>query len=78
MDAKQLGAQPAAPFAAYEEEIKVKPTQHSGLTKFEAAFLAALTGFCAGMPDSDAHEIVWRTNAVANEAIAELAKERAP
>lgn len=47
MDAKELGAQPAAPFAAYEEEIKVKPTQHAGLTKREDFAKAALMGIRA-------------------------------
>jgi len=83
MDPKALGRQPAAPFSAYEEEIKVKPTQHTGLTKREAAAIAAMQGLIAAgnskLPGIGPAPVTTAEVAVmhADALMAELAKDGA-
>lgn len=80
IDAKQLGNQPAAPFSAYEEEVKIRPTQHAGLTKREHFAGLAMQGILAGLPVSADYSVnVTARQAVvhADALLAELAKDGA-
>lgn len=85
IDAKQLGNQPAAPFSAYEEEVKIRPTQHAGFTKrehFAGLVLANLANrdnysqmdVDRGAPEGDARLQARHAIRYADALLAELAK----
>lgn len=48
MSSKDIGDQPAHPFAQTSESYQITGTQHSGLTKRESAAIASLEGQRAG------------------------------
>ncbi len=74
IDAKQLGNQPAAPFSAYEEEVKIRPTQHAGFTKREHFAGFAMQGMlAAGVANAESDVARWSVQQ-ADALLAELAK----
>ncbi|GAB2620139.1 hypothetical protein [Novilysobacter erysipheiresistens] len=57
MSSKDIGDQPAHPFAQTSESYQITGTQHSGLTKRESAAIASLQGQRAGGSKGDPEQV---------------------